>query len=103
MSRNVPGNLSSRDRELAALLATGLTEVEAAARLNVAAVTVKRTKLKPGFREYVDAIRDDTAQRVVDALGTTATEAVTTLRALLASKSESVQLGAVRTALEYLI
>lgn len=95
--------LAPRDRELAALLATGLSEPEAAARLHISRATVTRTKQKPGFRELVYAIRDDAADRIVGALGEVAADAVSTLRALLSAPSPAVKLGAVRTALEFLI
>jgi len=95
--------LTARDRKLAALLTVGLTDEAAGAKLGVSRRTVTRTKAKPGFRRLVDGLRDDAADRIVGALGEVAAEAVGTLRALLVAPGAAVQLGAVRTALEFLI
>ena len=62
MARNEPGNLTARDRQLAALLASGLTREEAGAQLNLSVSTVRRSMAKPGFAALVDAIRDESTE-----------------------------------------
>lgn len=95
--------LTQRDRQLAALLASGMTDEAAAQKIGVSRSTVTRTKAKAGFRELVSAIRDEAAERLVAVLGSIAVEAVVALRGLIASPSPTVRLGAVRANLEFFL
>lgn len=97
------GTLKGRERELAALLASGCRHTTAAEQLGVKLRTVERWAVKAEVKRLIAEFRDDRVQGVIDRLGDAGNDAVTTLRALLKSKSGMVQLGAARALLEYLL
>src|SRR4051812_18583940 len=95
--------LSARDRQLAALLASGMTREEAGAQLKLSVSTVQRTMAKPGFAALVDSIRDEATEAGVDALRGLFSATVVRLGELVQSTNQMVALGGCRTVLEYLI
>ncbi len=89
------------DGTLIAALATGCTIREAAARASLGERTVKRRLADPAFKRAVDTEKAAMIARATAQLADAATEAVQTLRRLLLAESESVQLGAARSILEF--
>ena len=88
------------DEALAAELAAGASQTEAARRLGVSARTVRRRLEESSFQARVRALRAARVQQIADRLGGAATAAVATLERLLSAGSESVQLGAARALLD---
>lgn len=84
------------DGVLAAALAQGSTWVEAAKQAGVSQRTVGRRLADPGFKAQVARFRAELLDRALGRAADAATEAVETLRKLLGSKNEMVQLGAAR-------
>ena len=56
--RRRAGVLTARDKQIAALVASGLTYTEAGRRVNLSEVTVRRAMARPEVRAEVDAIRE---------------------------------------------
>ena len=91
---------SGGDAVLVAALAAGCTYEDAARQAGVSERTVRRRLDDPGFRKQVDAARGEMISRAVAQLSAAATEAVGTLRELLASELDFARLGAARAILE---
>jgi hypothetical protein len=88
------------DEALLLALAAGRTVRDAAAAAGIGERTATRRMANPEFRRQVTELRADMVQRALGKLADAATEAVNTLRGLLAGESESVKLGAARSILE---
>ena len=56
------GKLSARDRQIAALVASGLTYAEAGARLKLAERTVQRAMARPEVRAEVAAVIEEAVE-----------------------------------------
>jgi hypothetical protein len=96
------GDRRHADEALALALACGGTIEGAAAHAKVSERTAYRRLKDPAFRAKVDQVRSDLLDRAVGKLLALGGIAADKLQALLASNTERVQLGAVRTALEHL-
>ena|SRR5437870_5565578 len=81
-------------------LAAGQTVRDAASLAGIGERTATRRFAEPDFRRQVTQLRAGMVQRALGKLADAATEAVDTLRGLLAAGSESVKLGAARSILE---
>lgn len=88
------------DAALLVALAAGQTVRDAASLARVGERTAARRVADPEFRRQVIELRADMVQRALGKLADAATEAVDTLRGLLAGQSGSVKLGAARSILE---
>ncbi len=88
------------DSTLVLALAAGTTVKEAAEQVGVGERTVYRRLEDAEFQRRVAAARSEMLSRGVGMLADATTEAVSTMRKLLAAKSESVQLAAARAILE---
>jgi hypothetical protein len=82
------------DTSLLLALAAGQTVRDAASTARFGERTATLRVAKPEFRREVIQLRADMVQRALGKLADAATEAVDTLRGLLAGESESVKLGA---------
>jgi hypothetical protein len=88
------------DATLLLALAAGHTVRDAASFAGIGERTATRRIADPEYRRQVNGLRADMVQRALGKLADAATEAVGTLRGLLAAESESVKLGAARSILE---
>jgi hypothetical protein len=88
--------------DLALLLAfaAGHTVRDAASLAGIGERTATRRIADPEYRRQITELRADMVQRALGKLVDAATQAVDTLRGLLAAESESVKLGAARSILE---
>lgn len=91
----------SADGALAVVLAQGATWADAAGQVGVSERTVGRRLSDPLFRARVSRFRTALLDRAVGQAAEAATEAVETLRRLLRSDHEMVQLGAARSLLSH--
>ena len=85
---------------LVASLAAGQTVLDAAREAGLSEKTAHRRLAEPEFRRRVAAARDQMLARAVGQLTDAATEAVATLRELLAADALAVRLGAARSILD---
>ena len=92
-------NDHAREQAILALLAHP-TIPEAAKACGVGEVTLWRWLQEPAFRDAYRQARRQVLEGAIGSLQQAATEAATTLRALLTADSESVRLGACRAILE---
>jgi hypothetical protein len=88
------------DELLALALAQGQTVRDAAATAGIAERTAHRRQVDPDFRRRVSQLRDEMIGRAVGILAETMSTGATRLKELVASKNETVALGAVRLLLE---
>jgi len=95
----MPQNTSQLDR-FALAIAGGASIVDAAKEAGVSERTAYRWAGDAATKAKVTAARDELFSRAVSVLAGTATEAAETLKRLLGSKSEKIQLQAARLALE---
>lgn len=100
--RNTAGVLSSRDRQIAALVASGLTYTEAGEQLKLCERTVRRALARPEVRAEVDAIRSRTIETGLGALCDGFGHAVKELARLVkeGTAADAIKLGAVRLTIE---
>lgn len=97
-----PPALNARDRQLAALLASGRTQAEAATELSLSRATVQRMAVKTGFKELVSEIRGQSAAATEGALLEGSRAVVDELRRLATgAESEAVRVSAARAILEF--
>ena len=86
--------------ELITRLAAGETVAKSARLSGYAEKTVRRRLKDPEFRQKVERVRTEMLSTATARLTGIVAESVLTLKHLLTSESDSVRLGAVRTALE---
>ena len=91
------------DELLLAALAAGAPVEQAAAAAGVSARTAYRRMADPVFARRLGQARDALVETALGELAESASEAVRTLRALLAAGDERVRLGAARATLEQLL
>src|SRR5262245_4176812 len=89
-----------REDALAVALAGGQTLRAAAAAAGIGERTATRRWADPFFRQRVAELRTDMVNRATGKLADAMTEAVDTLRGLLAAAFETARLGAARSILE---
>lgn len=94
------GAKTRADALIAAALATGATQEDAAKAAGVSLRTVTRRLLDPAFRRLVDATQDAAVERMVGAAVSRLAEAVNKLGALVNSRNEMVALGACRAVVD---
>ncbi len=87
---------SGKSDLLAALLASGVTVREAAAKVGLTERSVYRAKEREGFRVKVETIRSALTDSALGILCDSAAAASETLRELLKSETESIRLAAAR-------
>ncbi len=92
--------VQSQDDRLVVLLAAGATQTDAAATVGVSAKTVSRRLRDPQFANRVQETRAHLFEQSLGRLADGATEAVDTLRGLLASDEDRVRLSAAAKILE---
>jgi hypothetical protein len=88
------------DEALMLALACGETVQAAAQTAGISERTAYRRLADPGTRRRVAELRADMVQRTLGKLADASTEAVDTLRSLLAVESVTAKLGAARSILE---
>ena len=88
------------DSLLLAAFASGMTVRDAAKAASVSESTAHRRMRDPTFKRQVAELRAGLIERAAGQLSEAATDAVTTLRALLSASAETVRLGAARAILE---
>jgi hypothetical protein len=88
------------DDAFALAVASGTSLREAARSAGISESTAYRRLKDPAFCRRVSEIRTSFLNEAVGRLSEAANEAVSTLKALLASRTDSVRLGAARTILE---
>jgi len=88
------------DAGLITALAGGRTIRDAARTSGVSEATVYRRLEDPAFRQRVAEARGKLVDNALGQLADASTQAVATLRALLAAEGESVRLGSARAILE---
>jgi phage terminase small subunit len=91
------------DEALVSALAAGASPTAAAQQAGVSPRTAQRRLADPAFRQQVDAARNELLERTVGRLSAVGVLAADKLYALLEAASPSVQLGAARGALEFLL
>jgi hypothetical protein len=96
------GGRKSADAALVAALAGGLTVEAAAQKAGVGESTVYRRLREPAFRARLDEARAEVVRGVIGQLSRLGQAAAGVLARLMKDGPEQVQLGATRTALEYL-
>ncbi len=94
------GQLDGADENLAAAVAAGGTIREAAERGNCSESTVRCRLREKEFQARVAQLRAEMIEAALGKMSDSMSDAVTALRRLLSSESESIQLGAARTILE---
>jgi hypothetical protein len=99
------GKLTARDRQLAALIASGLTYTEAGKRLKLSERTIQRAMQRPEVRDEVDAIRARAVEAGLGILCNDFAGAVTDLRKLRqkGAPKDAVKLGAVKETIDALL
>ncbi len=97
------GDRHSADDALALDLAAGATRDDAARKAGVSPRTVFRRLADPAFRRKVEAARAELLERTVARLASLGPDSADTLQGLLQSADEKTRLGAVRTALEFML
>lgn len=95
-----PARRRKGDEAVLAALAAGHTNVEAAKIARLSAKTVQRRLNDPLFRAELDELKLQVVQQTAAGLGDAATSAVFTLKKLLASRDEWVQLRSASTILD---
>lgn len=88
------------DDSFALAIASGTSVREAAAAAGLSERTAYRRLRDPAFRRRVSEFRASLLSEAVGRLSEAANEAVSTLKALLSSRTDSVRLSAARTILE---
>jgi molybdenum-dependent DNA-binding transcriptional regulator ModE len=91
------------DERLLSALAAGSSVEQAARTAGVSERTAYRRLGDPAFRSRLASVRDELVAEALGELAGSASEAVATLRRLLAAGSEHVQLGAARVLLDQLL
>jgi hypothetical protein len=99
----VPGSRHDRDEALVTALAAGASMAAAARHAHINERTLRRRLENPAFRARVDEARAALVCQAVGRLADVGTLAADKLHALLGAKSETVQLGAARSVLEYML
>ncbi len=94
------GNGRAQDDALALLLAQGQSHSQAASALGISARTVRRRNSDPTFAKRVQEARAHLFEQSLGRLADGATEAVDTLRGLLAADEDRVRLSAAAKILE---
>ena len=92
--------MDGRDDKLVIELARGVTSTQAARRSGYSVKTVRRRRCDNVFMQRVSEARGQMIKRATGRLAGAAEEAVTCLRHLLTSASDSVRLSASRAILE---
>lgn len=94
--------LTARDRQIAALIASGLTYTEAGAQLKLSERTVKRVMARPEVRAEVDAIRGRALEAGLGVMCENFTSAVKEMGRLFREGTplDGVKLGAARQFIE---
>ena len=91
----------NRRNQVVALLASGLTQAQAASEAHISAKTVSRWQKEPSFASEVAAVRGQYLDRSVGFLATASVAAASTLADLLnASHADSIRLSAARALLD---
>lgn len=98
-----PARRRRGDEVLLAALAAGHSHPEAGKLAGLSERTVRRRLADPLFRAELDAMKREVVQRTAASLADASTEAVGTLRLLLASREEWVQLRAAVSLLDVTI
>jgi len=87
----------NRRNQVVALLASGLTQAQAASECHISAKTISRWQKQPSFASEVAAVRGQYLDRSIGFLATATVAAVSTLADLLdASHPDSIRLAAAR-------
>lgn len=94
-----PSPKAASDRELAWLLASGMTQSEVRAHTGRSERTIRRLLADPAFQTVLHRARRERYEEVHRKLPNLADEAVETLADLMRSASNTVRLGAARTLL----
>jgi hypothetical protein len=89
------------DARLIPALASGKSQEEAAASAALSRATVVRRLNDPAFRAEVRRVQSEMVEKVTGLLAEGAAEGARKLKELLSAESESVQLGAVRSLLDF--
>lgn len=94
-----PSPKAGRNREVAWLLASGMTQREVRAQTGCSERTIRRLLVEPSFQTLLHRARRERYEEVDRKLPNLADEAVDALGELMRSASDTVRLGAIRTIL----